>query len=335
MITNPGTGAPAVGSLTPERISEQGPAEPRIFFHNHDVTAQTQTVAVGEKIELSAKTPDGRLVHNGTWVVPGTTVGDYQVDDRQYPTFGKMFEPDFFVNPTKFYWTNGAEKSTYQFPPVATLRVVYKYAYGAVDTTFRVLRPSPVDVSVTVYPTSISHLRDCAANTPIDILVLGTKSGCEDNKPVVTPGIKFVPKVSEPPGYSGSLIWVQIVESSIYTKDGKACADPSGSLDETYPYELPPIVSDSPNIELDGLSSESYVLTARMYLLWSPGIPDSIVVPLGSIHWNWQGEATRGKDKVWQSIGPPAGKDAFKQDAIYPTWTENICNSKCNTQVCK
>lgn len=154
------------------------------------------------------------------------------------------------------------------------------------------------------------------------------------NPPTDTnPGIDFTPAATPPAGASNNFVWVQTLSSlgAALTVNGspETCtpSDGTNGLDSAYPYPVyanPPTdtePTDSPAIALSSSATdETYNITANMYLLWRPGLPGDLLVPLGHVTWSAYGHAaiTNGN---WTVQGDSsASSPSFSASSAYPTW---------------
>jgi len=151
------------------------------------------------------------------------------------------------------------------------------------------------------------------------------------------PGINFNRSLTNPTGYSGgNLTWVQVIQSD--TIQRQKISDSSwqiwsqSGLDNNVPYLS---VSSNPNYTLDAPSnnlaavadpalykaftrSDSYV----MWLLYNPGKPNSVDVPLGNVAWTW-GASLEWNGTEWDFASASAPVSAPESAGATPSISLN------------
>jgi hypothetical protein len=117
-------------------------------------------------------------------------------------------------------------------------------------------------------------------------------------------------------------------------------AEFGAGLDTGYPYDMGNPTRDNPPLQLTS-DARAYrrIFHARMYLLWSSGLTNSIAVPLGFVDWSFSGEAAL-KDAAanrWELKAGQAGPDnperPFTRSHAYPLWYSLVPYSgvlRCN-----
>jgi len=160
-------------------------------------------------------------------------------------------------------------------------------------------------------------------------------------------GVTFSAAVVPPADFPGNFVWVQVIGNITITWVPTAGQFPPCSavnaLDFGFPYTAsvsPPDPTkrvDSPGMALatNGLSAESYQMSSQMYLMWQPtfnppGSQPTIQVPLGTIPWQWTGNAQYNAavpPAFWVPQGnnvagpnPPVFQPAEGLVADFPTW---------------
>jgi hypothetical protein len=93
----------------------------------------------------------------------------------------------------------------------------------------------------------------------------------------------------------------------------------------TYQGDVPYLPNDSPSVSLTPVLKElSTSFSATMYLMWTSGLKNAIPVPLGSLQWQFSGDAilTDAKTNQWiiQSGNGSAG--AFQPNTTFPNWPD-------------
>lgn len=162
----------------------------------------------------------------------------------------------------------------------------------AATATFNVGAPANVNLSAISGSTEILSANLNGVTTPV-LAVAGISTG-----PTSQIGIRFT---ASPPTQSvvGSYKFVQVLSN--YTLK---CLTTSGShtaplfqgtaLDNANPYSNQPTATtaeDTPTTPLaSGWTELETTFSATMYLMWDPGLPNSIRIPLASLGWRWAGD---------------------------------------------
>ena len=117
-------------------------------------------------------------------------------------------------------------------------------------------------------------------------------------------GVTFPAVVTPPTGYQGSPTqWVQVVGSSTAsysdgTPPNQVCT--SSGLDTRYPYTQRATFTDSPVVASISWATDFTVADSyTAYLMWSPGTPSAIFVPIAQVPWSWSAEATQSAQGSW------------------------------------
>ena len=139
-----------------------------------------------------------------------------------------------------------------------------------------------------------------------------------------------------------NFIWVQLIRSDAITVNQNGvrrhCVPKSqpvaaigAGLDTDYPYDTHNPTLDNPRIELTSdIQEYSRIFHARMFLLWRPGLSNSIAVPLGFVDWSFSGEVVL-KDATTNSWvlksgqgGPGNPAEPFTRSHSYPLWNSLV-----------
>ncbi|MGB9409565.1 MAG: hypothetical protein WCA89_18670 [Terracidiphilus sp.] len=299
-----------------KRISVIGDADPT-----------PQNAVVGQQIKLITKPTVEELTALGlsfltnTWTAgpasgPSNNVGGYTMtatatDASTKITQTKLDKPDL---------------TTYWLYPQSDNPLTYKYCVNipglsaddianglncslVAKATFNVSGPT-----ATIVPTPKAwHVSRpipvCTSTGKEQMLSFGkynptTSTTC--NPVVETSGMTFTATVNIVPGSSGQTEWVQVLgPTNTTTGTGGGQPIPSTNyvgLDSTLPYNFQypdPVdattteTNDSPGTPLDitwDIATRTF--NAKMYLMWTSQIPDSITVSLGYVQWAISGTAT-------------------------------------------
>lgn len=321
----------------------------------------------------------GEVVNPTRIVWYGKIVGPYPADDIECATTNVMagqqiniYVPPFLITgnnwgvPANLTWTISDCSDSTCASKTNTVHAVGGYTASAQSGTLTPISSvkmntnpitfyftvsghyEEVDVTVTFYDgTNYSTYSAWArfyVKGPTDVTV--TPSGQEffigDNPPAMNWGIQFKANATPPNGYTGTLTWIQLVQSFQYTWIYSDGDQPTTSAytpgfdagsPPSYPFATGAYAADGPliglesppnNDEIEQTASGQY----QMYLMWNPGIGSgtsaSIPVPLGSLTWNIAG------DVVWQAgtgtwVESTGDSNAttnkkFTTSSAYPTW---------------
>lgn len=159
---------------------------------------------------------------------------------------------------------------------------------------------------------------------------------------MLEPGISFRARYYLPEGMLKNFTWVQLIQSDVMTiKDNGIalhCVPKSepvtrvgAGLDTVYPYDTHNPTLDNPRIHLPSdITEYSREFRARMYLLWTSGLPNSIVVPLGFVEWSFSGNVVLkiAKTSEWVLVSGSEGPDdpvaPFTPSHVYPIWNSLV-----------
>ena len=323
------------------------PPTASIWMNGVNITGTTQTVVVGQQISLSGVMSDNSTPLNSVWAVGGTII-----DQNGYtPGKNPNFSPNLSQQNVTFYWIAPGSNSFVSFA-----------ADGGqiVSAFFNVVGPTVTNADTVVilwgYP------QTCNFISQIDKSVLPTSplfgitmhwlffvTACPTSFQSSSPefpiswggyGIRLNPTIQDPDGYSGNLYWEQVLTnynavlqplpSDVQATAG--CSELGPVSDGPWPYNQGPdntIVTmyDAPGLPLFsgiGLTSGSNKFTATTYLLWQPlRIANATPVPLGSVQWAWNGNATFTGNNWNPATGTPAQGSPWPQFQLglaYPTW---------------
>ena len=294
---------------------------PTITLNGNSVSG-TEKVAVGEKIALAATIPSlppCMQLQSQSWTPPAASnaVGNFNASVSS----GQ-------VVPISTISTSGSSYAFYWTTPGNPLSTNFSYSItphggGSQEVSpiasivFNVEGPTKVTVSSTLGTINISQT---------NYLRLG---GSEQNL-----GIDFIATSTAPTDFQGSYCWVQILNSYKnvnYPPSGSptTCVASAG-LDTNYPYDEGNDIDDEPKVELvSPYVQETITNTFTMYLMWIPTVStDAIPVPLGSVSWNWSGNAIYSSStKMWSlnTSGNTAAANPFvPSTTTFPQWDQQI-----------
>jgi len=289
--------------------------EPRIFFDGQDVTGNRLSVALGQSIHLSVFLHPGLPVESEEWLIGRP--GDYTGGFLHTPLQGGPQPVVREGSSTHFYWVTPGENR----------RVLYRVRLAngetaTAETFFDVDGPSSTQVQV----------------DPVKVIIAPGTAAASTVLGLLGSGISFHAIYSLPEGMLKNFTWVQLIQSDALTlknQEGtlycvpksQPVAEFGAGLDTGYPYDMRNPTRDNPPLELTpDTQAYSRVFHARMYLLWSSGLSNSIPVPLGFVDWSFSGEVVL-KDPATNSwalksgqAGPDHPDQPFTRSHAYPLW---------------
>ncbi|HTB82830.1 MAG TPA: hypothetical protein VK742_04180 [Candidatus Sulfotelmatobacter sp.] len=294
-----------------------------------DLTLQTNTVIVGQQMNLICKTvsTNGPTLNNFQWRVPGFAISNYVV---AADGSSAMVVTNFATNNgnVMFYWVDGATNRVVQCSATVEGKII------TAQTTFNVVRPV-ASVSAITSSAQVGTNYDTATNL---VVSFGTLNG--------QPGISFRALITMPPGMAynwgdtnSSTEWVQLIYppdlETVTTGDGVSHFEyeTNTTLDTQYPYN-DTNNPDENNFESDSpaspdLENSDYAasdsISAKMWLMFKPD--DGNWVPLRTVTWNYSASATNN-GTAWILTGSSWTTNPPDADAgvTYPTWTSNVTN---------
>jgi hypothetical protein len=318
---------------------------PELQFNGAIINDTTQQVVVGQQIPLSVLPP----MEAAQWELPGNPIGGYSVGPNcpsvivpppPPQCMGKVIPlPDLTQSTITFYWSMaGSYTVTYNYLQTDGTVVSVQATFNVVGPTSPNLLPGGTRTTVLLPPPPESPRKlSCgsAASSPLNACVV------------------FFPSFIPPAGYESvqpsfvQLISFDIDDITASTGAHYTCSGNFG-LDNDYPYSgvFTDIYGrldafDTPGWPLSpaGVSgtvvSHEIGLLAQMFLMWNSGLPNAIVVPLGSTMWSWQAGAELNSSGEWVLKGDPVGVkiSAFNASSqAYPEWDVVALNHyyQCN-----
>lgn len=346
LVSGP-SGAPVRLTTTADLASTAYQLQPltlRIIATNNnmDVTDQTNTVIVGEQINLLCRLSltNQYVVTNYPpsdfqWTVPGYAISNYVVAPD---SSSAMVVNSFPLNSSNvaFYWAGGASNLKVQCS--ATVHGTPLTA----EATFNIVRPT---ASIT------TRTRSVELGYNIGLTHYAICFGAHGD----SPGILFSNAITMPQGDYNSgntnyaLEWVQVIapnylatqtftnylETQTFTNSDPHTYSQSATnvvLDTFYPYPFSPAfpypdADDSPFITIDFPTeiAASVSQSSEMWLMFQPA--NGNWVPLQTVNWSWSGAATNsGTGWVLTSTNWSANPTGVDAGTTYPVWTNNVTN---------
>jgi len=309
---------------------------PRIFWvpTGADITDKTTSAAVGEKISLSCelKSADGYTtmeITNCQWTIPGFAISNYVADANT----GKVYTTFATTNAgVSYYWVDGGTKQVQCTVKVAGQEL-------SASTVFNVIRPSSDWIGTIMNTVAVNTNYAYNLSHPPPQVWLHFGGSLLGEQGWVS-GIYFTPTNLNLNGYSGSddFFCVQLLDEIVEhcRTNGTSTHLGGNGLDTDYPYEdfgqdlgRIQVAHDSPATNCRG---EDYHVSDsgqyQTFLMFQPGEPSSIPVPLRVIKWSWSGSADADTNHQWSLTTSNATISVNNQDTItFPTWTNNVMNA--------
>ncbi len=321
------------------------------------ITNTTQNVVTGQQIVLYGKytLPSGYTFSSQSWTIPGTgstpptAISNFTVAS-DFTSGGPVSLTSNQLNQQQitFYWTVPTATNS---PNTVTFTLNYKDNQSVNQAT-------SVQANFTVVGPSNPTVITCGGNVPNGNCPNGTNgplgqavinSGTPPtvglgNSTFSNVGIVFNASATPPSGYSNNFIWAQLITADTIAITGTPnviCHQttnpqntPGTGLDSDYPYGTGASVNDNPDFPLQTSYGSQVTnvtevndnpFSATMYLLWSSGLANSIPVPLGSVSWQWSGDATyNSSSQTWSVKSGSGSANAFASGNSYPSWTSQV-----------
>jgi hypothetical protein len=311
---------------------------PQIMFNGSNITGTTQTVRAGQKIALSVSAPSNYSIVSQSWSSPpGSAVGGFNVSSSS----GSVVPlPSATTQNYTFYWADSGNSR----------QITYTYTLdngqnNSATATFNVEGPANSNIKATP--------------GTVNIWPVGIAAGGQGNQPYLefgnagtNTGMSFEASADLPESDQGAYSWVQLIQSYSQVYCSGKCNPPQMSLpglDNTYPYSDGSTASDSPGIGIVAANSEEALdFHATMYLMWTPTVSSqcsgdscAIPIPLGSINWQFSGDAINTLSSLTGVSGTSwvlnncssGGASQFipnNGSSAYPTWTNTFQNISPN-----
>lgn len=297
----------------------------------------TQSVAVGQEIALSASVspPPCTTASSPSWSIPssGVATGGYVVSSPPL-TSSETPLPLSTASSPIFYWkVPGNQTITYQY----TMSGGGSSVSSPIATAgFNVLGPTGA-----VVHTCGGNVSSCSNDASLGTVRIGAGPSLEFGGTASNVGINFTASATLPSGYPNSRFnWVQLETKDIFvltpTNGGavQTCVPTSQpvattgtGLDTQYPTDITNPTEDNPDYVLTSTYNEvTRTFTARMYLMWTSGLTNSVPVPLGYVDWQFSGDATlvNATSNTWTIKSGSGSSNTFQASVAYPLWTSYI-----------
>ncbi len=292
-----------------------------------DLTLQTNTVIVGQQMNLICKTvtANGPTLNNFQWKVPGFAISNYVANGNSGIVYTNFPTDNSNVI---FYWADGANDRIVQCSAVVSGKPV------AATATFSVLRPTAtLTPQLTTNQPSVSI---SVAGYPGDGISL--HPGSYDS-----PAITWIGIVTTPANGAGAIAFTQLAAPErhvIYTNGvaEKWTSNGTNMLDGIYGVQYAGetpiggggtrswVQSDTPQAGVDVLKYASVNDHFQTYLMYKPDGDNSIWVTLQTLNWSWGGMATKGTNGVWSLSNSTLTTTEGSDSTILPQWNGSAAN---------
>jgi len=310
-----------------------------------NISGKTTNVVVGQQIILYASY--GSIVPTSqSWTIPGTGASP--------PTAISNFSTTSTTGgPVSL--TSGqlaAQTVTYYFvAPANSQAVTFTLNYkvngvaqpaATATATFNIAGPT----SLSVFTCGGNVPTGCGGKSgPLGSVVVNSEPAIIFGGSGTNFGIVFQASATAPSGASNNFEWVDLITANTITitasggtysciQQTQGVGSGGTGLDTEYPTYGGSSGDDNPQFNL--LTSYGTTITgvtavndnpfsATMYLLWSPGLANSIYVPLGTFTWQWAGAATYNtSSQTWSLSSGSGSATAFQSGTTYPAWTSVV-----------
>lgn len=332
-----------------------------------DADSTPQNAVMGQQIKLATKPTAAQLIAVGlsflsnTWTAgpasgPSNNVGGYNPSSASAHVKQTVLTKSDLT--TYWLYPQSDNPLTYQYcvniPGLSPENIANGLNCSLVaKATFNVSGPTATIVPKTTTWHVSRPIPVCSSTEKEQMLTFGAldqQASTTCNLIVDKSGITFNATVNTVSGSSGQTEWIQVISTNTAagsTVFGTPFSTNGGTgLDNSLPYNInnpDPVdatsttTNDSPN---DGLGVDDANLTrtftAKMYLIWTSQISDSIPVPLGYVTWEISGTATANETNTppWSltSSAPTkknfhVSKDNDTKTHGLPTWSNLVRNT--------
>jgi hypothetical protein len=300
---------------------------PTIKLGGNSVTG-TQSVVVGQLISLTGTNPSlppCMSFTTGSWSALPTGsmgIGGYVNAAGTAPpdlTGGQVLPlPPNNATGYTFYWVTAGNPLQMSYQYVMTVTGGSNYADSPVATiTFNVAGPTALSVP----PPKLGQV---VIDSVPELIFGGTPTNV---------GIIVTASAAPPSGYSNNFFWTQInasdtkvetlnnnTSTTCYPATVPAGGDPF--LDTKYKLSTTNTWNDNPSSPLNSSTFKELTrsFSATVYLMWDPGLLNSVPVPLGSVSWQWAGDAIY-HGTSWTVKSSSSSANLFQPSSAYPQWT--------------
>jgi len=296
--------------------------------------------------------PSGGSVTSQSWTIPGTSanpptaISNFTVTSTSGGPV-TLTANQLAAQSITFYWIVPTAANS---PNTVTFTLNYKINGTAqpaatATTTFTVVGPTAPNV-VTCGGNVPGKSCPNGQSGPLGTVVINPGPTLAFGNTSSNIGIVFNASATPPSGYSNSFTWVHLITANTITIKASnvtftciqntqpANTNNGTGLDTEFPYGTGTAVDDNPDFPLDTsygtqITGVTEVVdspfSATMYLLWSPGLTNSILVPLGSVAWQWSGDAKyNAGTQTWSVASGSGSASQFQSSTAYPTWSSIV-----------
>lgn len=308
-----------------------------------DITNTTQTVKVGERVNLEGEViPSGLTLLDHQWDIPGVHNQGWTYSDNS-SVVDEITASELLSSDIGFYWVDGASGRD------VTYSVKVNGVPFSAKATFNILRPDYALVYANPgsgIAIDTNYWLSSGAQATVPFLHFG-----EGNKPGGGLAGMSAEYQLDTSAFPGEIMFVQIITPDIaYILPNRGgnlgMVGPLGATNSTRSLDValsvtnaPFVLTDSPGLTtvqgdmvFDSLQIRSPFEVWVMYRPTGAGITDSIFVPLKQFSWTWYGVSSR-RNGAWinppQSSGHATSADVSPQPTfIYPAWDHNMSSNR-------
>ena len=213
-----------------------------ILFNGTDVTNKTTNVIVGQQIALTASISGGVSISQQNWAIGGTYVGGFTNASGTCPTnppaptasTGTTCSPATTGANVTYYFTDSGNNVTASYFAVGSDGTNY-----SAQTSFNIVKPlADTSFSADAKPIVINALDQTGYATDTAPGYMALRYGLGSSS--IPSGITFLPNYLTPDGYSGTIQWVQVLNTNTVVRTPAGSSHPGtlncmGELDGPYP----------------------------------------------------------------------------------------------------
>ena len=325
-----------------------------IYRDGTRITGKTIDVVVGERLNLEGVVEMAdEPVTAWLWEVAGDPIKRFKVHWSEEKKTGKDCEgKDVSVtvrkgvkgNPERLVDNDYKDKAvSYLWWDEGRYRVVVNATSGGrteeAEVTFNVEEPN-ITLQIDIGDSPVAGIQTdpepdpCGRPKP-EIRELVVTAGKIDLPNAYIPYSIRIWHDALPAKYRGETQYVQLVQEDGRKVLNRVLAMPpwcfeihhAFALDESYPYDMGPQMTDWPGLPVGSESGFTLHLEEEMvfrtWLLYRPEKPDADWVPLRMVDWSWRGGVTWNADQGRYDIDGPQVRIAGERLADrYPTWNK-------------
>jgi hypothetical protein len=310
-----------------------------------DDVATNANFCVGQSITFSLSTPpSGLMATNFQWTFSGVYYNrsSNSVPGETFPACSRTFYVDtnrLTSNTPSAFWVSGGTANEND-PNGANVPQTYSAScsYNLIPANGN---GSPINMTSQGKFNMFRPQARITPQTPVPVTVANSAVGplLIFGYPGTANGIIFSNSITCPTNFSGSVAWVQVCLSTVFSAEDTnsitynyVVPTPGPYLDTSIPYNnyvgTNPV--DGPFIPLGSTfyQQESRSDSFEMWMLFRPNnaAGTSYPVPLRAVYWSWSGTATNSLNGWGLQSGTNTPNPSDFDIEEYPSWSNNVTN---------